>query len=420
MPRGTQLAMSMADLLIAQGNARAEVERRKGEVWGSTMSSLGQIPGQMLAYRQAGQDRQMALADRQSQQDFRAAQMANLTRDDARADRVEDRADVKALTEADTAQLDQALKRAELIGRRFGAVTDQASYDAAVNEAAQMGADTSRFPKAYSPGFVRSKQVEAFSAKDQLEAARPRFHNVPAGVSVLDEQDPHAGAVFTAPLAPKEPPNPTEASLAAAAAAGDREAVRALELLRQQRPARSQAGGTGQLSPAMESNILNRLTTQWQTAVKPAAELARQVSMMDAGMTAAERGDLAQGSQVLLVTFQKVLDPLSVVRESEYMRSAAGQSLMNRVKGAYERLMQGGAGVRLEELKKFAVVAREGAQAQAGNYLIAQKDRIGRTADHYRIPRDLVFEDFDFAEALKAANSEGGGGANNDPLGLGF
>jgi hypothetical protein len=159
-------------------------------------------------------------------------------------------------------------------------------------------------------------------------------------------------------------------------------------------------GAAAGLSPGMEANVLNRLTTQWTAAVKPVAELSRQVKMMDAGLAAAERGDLAQGAQAVLVTFQKILDPNSVVRESEYMRSAAGLSLLNRVQGAYERLTRGGAGVPLPELKKFAQVAREAAQAQAGGYVDAVKGRLGRTADRYKIPRELVFEDYDFGAAL--------------------
>ena len=154
--------------------------------------------------------------------------------------------------------------------------------------------------------------------------------------------------------------------------------------------------GQAGLTPGMESNVLNRLTTQWTTATKPAVELQRQIKMMEAGLDAARRGDMAQGAQAVLVTFQKVLDPTSVVRESEYARSAAGLALDDRVRGAMERLARGGAGVPLEELEKFARVAHEAVQKQTSGYLDAVKARIGKTADRYKIPRDIVFEDFDF------------------------
>jgi hypothetical protein len=157
-----------------------------------------------------------------------------------------------------------------------------------------------------------------------------------------------------------------------------------------------QTGGGGGLSPTQESNVINRLSQQWKAASGPAADIARQSKLMEVGMQAARRGDMAQGSQVVLVTFQKILDPPSVVRESEYMRSAAGQSLINRVKGALTQLSQGGAGLQLPELEKFAQLAQEAVRAQTGGYLASQKERIGKTADRYKIPRELVFEDFDF------------------------
>ena len=113
---------------------------------------------------------------------------------------------------------------------------------------------------------------------------------------------------------------------------------------------------------------------------------------MHQGMAAARRGDLAAGSQAVLVTFQKILDPTSVVRESEYARSAAGQSLLSRIQGYYDRLAMGGAGVPVEELEKFAQLADEFVKnATSGTSVAMIHDRIGRTADHYRIPRDLIF-----------------------------
>ena len=152
------------------------------------------------------------------------------------------------------------------------------------------------------------------------------------------------------------------------------------------------AKGESGLSPSMEANVINRLTTQWTQASGPAKELSRQVALMKTGLDAARRGDLAQGAQAVLVTFQKILDPTSVVRESEYMRSAAGLNLLSRIQGAAEQLTKGGAGVPLADLERFAKLAEEAAEAQR-RYLPAIQERIGKTADRYNIPRELVFED---------------------------
>lgn len=158
------------------------------------------------------------------------------------------------------------------------------------------------------------------------------------------------------------------------------------------RPIRINTGLGAALSPTAESNVINRLSNQWTAASKTANELERQVAIMKAGMDAARRGDLAQGAQAVLVTFQKILDPTSVVRESEFDRSAAGQSLMNRARGAAERLTRGGAGIPLPELEKFATLAADMAKAQRGSRLASIQERLGKTADRYKIPRELVFE----------------------------
>lgn len=162
---------------------------------------------------------------------------------------------------------------------------------------------------------------------------------------------------------------------------------------------RPRQGPSTVITSTAESNILNRLVGQWDKAISPARELLRQSKLMHAGLEAARRGDMAAGSQAVLVTFQKILDPTSVVRESEYARSAAGQAVLSRIQGFAERLAQGGAGVPLEELERFAALADQFVKASAGGYTTAVKSRIGRTAKRYNIPEDLVFDDFDYGGA---------------------
>lgn len=154
-------------------------------------------------------------------------------------------------------------------------------------------------------------------------------------------------------------------------------------------------GGKKPLSQQAESNVINRLSGQWAAATKTAGDIDRQVSIMETGLAAARRGDMAAGSQAVLVTFQKILDPTSVVRESEYARSASGQALLARMKGAVEQLQKGGAGVPVSQLEKFAQVAREMAKGTRG-HLDATKERIGKVADRYNIPRELVIENYDY------------------------
>jgi hypothetical protein len=355
------------------------------------------------------------------------------------------------------AQLDEERRQAQAVQQahleradtRADEQADFARKQALVNALAQYDADPSALAGLYG---VPQEQVTALaptfsSAKDKRKAREmvERAHKSPQfqgyfqseeGIAQLDEvtlpwkegtikfkelraiaEEPNIPPKLAQPkqAEPKLETRSLDVQAAEALAKGDTATYERLLKVKKEmgqaddRPPRGMTEGGG-LSPGMESNVLNRLTTQWTTAVKPAVELSRQVKMMDAGLAAAERGDLAQGAQAVLVTFQKILDPASVVRESEFMRSAAGQSLINRVQGAYERLTQGGAGVPLPELKKFAQLAREAAKAQAGGYTDAVKARIGRTADRYKIPREIVFEDYDFGAALDGAAADDGGG----------
>jgi hypothetical protein len=152
------------------------------------------------------------------------------------------------------------------------------------------------------------------------------------------------------------------------------------------------SGGRSNLTPNMESQVITKLARDWSAATKPAQELDRQVSIMREGIKASRAGNLAAGGQAVLVTFQKILDPNSVVRESEFDRSREGLSLMQRAQAATERLTRGGPGVPLAELERYAALAEEIARAQRNSRLKAIQDRLGRVADRYEIPRNLVFE----------------------------
>lgn len=187
----------------------------------------------------------------------------------------------------------------------------------------------------------------------------------------------------------------------------------AASLARIERESAARARGTAtgkpakaspKLTPTQEANVINRLTKKWDDATKQTREIGRQARLMDAGIEAARRGDMAAGSQAVLVTFQKILDPTSVVRESEYARSASGQSLFARARGAVDKLTKGGAGVPLAELERFAKLAKDMVAASTGSHVAAVRKRLGRTADRYDIPHDVIFED------LEAGAGSGGVG----------
>lgn len=170
----------------------------------------------------------------------------------------------------------------------------------------------------------------------------------------------------------------------------------------------------GSITPTAEAGLVQQLNKQWETASKDVQALYRANTIMDAGMAAARRGDMNAGAQAVLVTFQKFLDPQSVVRESEYARSPEGLAMAQRIRGWYERNFEkGGAGVPLPELEAFAQLAKEintRLAAEGASLLDAERKRITSIADRYKIPPELAIPNYDYSQpagATKTTNPSG-------------
>lgn len=76
--------------------------------------------------------------------------------------------------------------------------------------------------------------------------------------------------------------------------------------------------------------------------------------------------------QALVITFNKMLDPGSVVRESEFARTSQGQSLISKMQGASEKLAEGGVGLTDAERNEIIVVAK---QLQEGQMIELEKEK---------------------------------------------
>jgi hypothetical protein len=184
-------------------------------------------------------------------------------------------------------------------------------------------------------------------------------------------------------------------------------------------PLPRESGGQRQITPNMEAALIRQWNTQWMTATKPERELKRQITMMDSGLEAARRGDLAQGNEAVLQTFLKVLDPASVVREGEFWRLQQGQSLINRARAAVQRITDGGW-VPMEELERYSQLAHE-IQEGLAKQSLPERRRIERNAARRNIPTELIFADDVELGGLEDAGAMPGGGrgaagAGADPL----
>ncbi|KKN53623.1 hypothetical protein LCGC14_0600540 [marine sediment metagenome] len=68
---------------------------------------------------------------------------------------------------------------------------------------------------------------------------------------------------------------------------------------------------------------------------------------------------LGPSDQVLITALNKITDPGSVVRESEFARTPKGVALLNRLSAAITKVFRGGVGIANEDRKAIADIANE-------------------------------------------------------------
>lgn len=96
-----------------------------------------------------------------------------------------------------------------------------------------------------------------------------------------------------------------------------------------------------------------------------------QVKSMDSLLERAMAGDLHGRNfldQSLITIFNKINDPGSVVRESEYARTPEGLALSNRLSGAVEKIAQGGAGLTDQDRVDLVSAAKIIANSRGNSY----------------------------------------------------
>lgn len=127
------------------------------------------------------------------------------------------------------------------------------------------------------------------------------------------------------------------------------------------------SGSSDGLTPYQQFSATQSLAKDTQTRTAGAREMARQAQLIDNSYkNIIAGGDRSLNTQAIITSFNKILDPTSVVRESEYDRTAQGQSLLSQLEGKVQNIAAGGAGVTPATLKEASDIAKkylEGAQA---------------------------------------------------------
>ncbi|HEB13531.1 MAG TPA: hypothetical protein ENI13_00970 [candidate division CPR3 bacterium] len=85
-------------------------------------------------------------------------------------------------------------------------------------------------------------------------------------------------------------------------------------------------------------------------------------------------GNLVAVDQAIISSFNKITDPASVVRESEYARTAEDLALLNRLKGKIEKLLKGGAGLTQDDRDAIVRLAGQFQEVAREKALQAKRD----------------------------------------------
>lgn len=127
-------------------------------------------------------------------------------------------------------------------------------------------------------------------------------------------------------------------------------------------------------------------------AIKNYNEIKRQVGNVTNTYNAYKSGKLKANAadQTMVTTLNKILDPTSVVRESEFARTAAGQSLLARMEGYANKMTKGGGGLTDAEREDLYAAMMEMYRAnedEANAYIQSYTD----LANRYGInPADIM------------------------------
>ncbi len=127
--------------------------------------------------------------------------------------------------------------------------------------------------------------------------------------------------------------------------------------------------------------------------VKNFGVLRQQTKNIIVGLESAlndpELGSKAIPDQILVVSFNKILDPTSVVRESEFARTPEGLSIINRMQGFADKVSKGGVGITDDERKDIARLSAK-MYAEAGEEFNNELDRFGGLSGQSRVNPELV------------------------------
>jgi hypothetical protein len=165
---------------------------------------------------------------------------------------------------------------------------------------------------------------------------------------------------------------------------------------------------TGKLLGKDQRDQANILRKDFETSptFKEAELIQTKAANMESAYARAvnpETKDLNAADQALIISFNKMLDPTSAVKESEYARTPAGQAFVKSAWGRAQQLTAGGSGLTNESRLEMLKMSRD-FKKNSDDFLKEKAAHVGVLADNFGIDRKFIFGNL-FAEE-EAAQQE--------------
>ncbi len=115
------------------------------------------------------------------------------------------------------------------------------------------------------------------------------------------------------------------------------------------------------ITPGQTATIAHGIRTEMRgnPIVRDYQEVVQKYHVMEEALKASQTTkNFVAVDQALITLFNKMTDPTSVVRESEYARTAQNLSLINRIKGKAYKILEGGAGLTQDERNAITDMGR--------------------------------------------------------------
>ncbi len=177
----------------------------------------------------------------------------------------------------------------------------------------------------------------------------------------------------------------------------------------------TQQGNRENLSISDRLGLENRHAQEWVKATTDFNKKKNALNEMKTALASIQGGDAQRWGapgQVIITQFNRLIDPASVVRESEYARTPEGAPILDRFMGLFNKLSHGGVGVQPAELQEYVQLADKLINSGTAG-ISAAKARIDRNVERFGLDPRAIYGDVpdaNFGQQPAGLTTPAGGG----------